>query len=113
MAEKFIKKIKLTDGSTYFLYDANAPRKEDLNNYLPLSGGTITGNLEVDELIVSGKLQVDTIEYQSTETDNVLIQASDGTIKKRSADKLLEDIGGFSCAFDSESGALSLKLGRQ
>ena len=113
MDEKFIKKIKLTDGSTYFIYDAGAPRKADLNNYLPLSGGTITGNLEVDKLIHAGKLQIDTIEYQSTSTDNVLIQAADGTIKKRSTDNLLADIGGFSCSMDSESGTLSFKLGKQ
>lgn len=112
MAEKYIKKIKLTDGSTYFVYDADAPRKADLENYLPLSGGTITGNLEVDELIHAGKLQVDTIEYQSTSTDNVLIQASDGTIKKRSADDLLADIGGYSCSYDSTSGAIAFKLGK-
>lgn len=113
MDEKYIKKIRLTDGSTYYVFDAGAPRKEDLDNYLSLSGGTITGNLEVDGLIRAGELQVDTIEYQSTTTDNVLIQAADGTIKKRSADNLLEDIGGFSCSMDSESGTLSFKLGKQ
>lgn len=113
MAEKYIKKVKLTNGSTYYLYDAGAPRKADLDNYLPLSGGTITGVLEVDELIRAGKLSVDTIEYQNTATDNVLIQAADGTIKKRSTDDLLADIGGFSCSVDSESGILSLQLGKQ
>ena len=113
MAEKYIKKIKLSDGSTYFIYDANAPRKADLDNYLPLSGGTITGNLTVDQLIHAGSLQVDSIEYQSTSTDNVLIQSADGTIKKRSADNLLEDIGGFSCSVDSSSGTLAFKLGKQ
>lgn len=110
---KYIKKVKLSDGSAYYLYDAGAPRTEDLNNYLPLSGGTITGVLEVDELIHAGKLQIDTIEYQSTTTDNVLIQAADGSIKKRSTDDLLADIGGFSCSMDSESGVLSLQLGKQ
>ena len=113
MAEKYIKKIKLTDGSTYYLYDAGAPRKDDLNNYLPLSGGTITGNLEVDKKLRAGTLAVDTIEYQSTSTDNVLIQAADGTIMKRSTDNLLADIGGFSCSMNNETGTLSLQLGKQ
>lgn len=113
MDEKYIKKIKLTDGSTYFIFDAGAPRKADLDNYLPTSGGTITGNLQVDELIRVGSLQVESIEYQSTSTDNVLIQAADGTIKKRSTDTLLADIGGFSCSMDNESGTLSFQLGKQ
>lgn len=113
MDEKYIKKITLTDGSVYYLFDAGAPRKADLDNYLPLDGGTITGNLQVDELIRANKLQVDTIEYQSTITDNVLIQSADGTIKKRSTDNLLADIGGFSCSMDSETGTLSFKLGKQ
>ena len=65
------------------------------------------------ELIHTGKLQIETIEYQSTTTDNVLIQAADGSIKKRSTDDLLADIGGFSCSMDSESGVLSLQLGKQ
>lgn len=113
MAEKYIKKIKLSDGSTYFIYDADAPRKADLDNYLPLSGGTITGNLKVDEMIQAGSLKVDSIEYQSTSTDNVLIQSADGTIMRRSADNLLADIGGFSCSVDSSSGTLAFKLGKQ
>lgn len=112
--EKFIKKIKLTDGSVYYLYDVNAPRKSDLGNYLPLTGGTITGNLKVDQQIEAGTLKVDTIEYHSTSaTDNVLIQAADGTIKKRSADKLLEDIGGCSYSMDTTTGTLSFKIGKQ
>lgn len=111
MAEKYIKKIKLDDGSVYFIYDADAPRKADLDNYLPLSGGTITGNLSVDELITTGKLKVQSIEYLSTSTDNVLIQDADGTIKKRSTDNLLADIGGFSCS--ANDGVLSFKLGKQ
>lgn len=111
--EKFIKKIKLTDGSVYYLYDANAPRISDLENYLPLTGGTVTGNLKVDEQIHAGTLKVDTITYQSTTTDNVLIQAADGTIKKRSADNLLEDIGGCSYSMNGTTGTLSFKIGKQ
>lgn len=36
---------------------------------------------------------------------------ADGTIKKRSTDNLLADIGGFSCSADD--GVLSFKLGKQ
>lgn len=111
--EKYIKKIKFTDGSVYYVYDVNAPRISDLNSYLPKTGGTITGDLTVDGLIQAGTLKVESIEYQSTSTDNVLIQAADGTIKKRSTDNLLADIGGCSYSMDSATGTLSLKIGRQ
>lgn len=113
MAEQYIKKIKLNNGSTYYLYDAGAPRKADLDNYLPIGGGTITGNLQVDQQIIAGTLKVTSIEYQNTATDNVLIQAADGTIKKRSADDLLADIGGCSCSMDKSTGTLSIQLGKQ
>lgn len=111
--EKYIKKIKLDDGSVYYVCDVNAPRISDLDNYLPIAGGTITGNLTVDQKIQAGSLKVVSIEYQSTTTDNVLIQAADGTIKKRSTDNLLEDIGGCSYSMDAATGTLSLKIGRQ
>lgn len=110
--EKYIKKIKLSDGSVYYVYDVNAPRKTDLDNYLPKAGGTITGNLDVDEKIRANKLQIDSVEYQSATTDNVIIQAADGTIKKRSSDKLLGDIGGCSFSMDASTGVLSFKIGK-
>ena len=110
--EKYIKKIKLSDGSVYYVYDINAPRKTDLDNYLPKTGGTITGNLTVDQKLAAGSLQIESIEFQSTTTDNVLIQSADGTIKKRSADKLLEDIGGCSYTMDDSSGVISFKIGK-
>lgn len=112
-SEKYIKKIRLTDGSVFYLYDVNAPRISDLSNYLPLTGGEITGNLKVDQKIMAGELQVESIEYQSTSADHVLIQASDGTIKKRSANELLSDIGGCSYSIDSAKGVLSFKIGKQ
>ena len=110
---KYIKKIRLTDGSTYYLYDAGAPRVEDLENYLPLSGGTITGNLDVDRKITAGELAVDSIEWLNDAAPNVLVQKADGTIAKRSADELLADIGGCSYSMNSTTGVLSFKTGKQ
>jgi len=110
--EKYIKKIILTNNDVYYVYDVGAPRKSDLNDYLPLTGGTITGNLTIDEQLYAGTLKVKTIEYQDIATDNVLIQSADGTVKKRSVDKLLEDIGGCSYSMDTSSGVLSFKIGK-
>ena len=114
MEEKYVKKIKLSDGSTYFVFDASAPRKTDLDNYIPKTGGTITGNLDVDKQIKAGSLSIQSVEFVSQTTpDNVLVQSADGTIKKRSTDKLLEDIGGCSYKYDDLTGTLSFKIGKQ
>lgn len=112
-SKNYIEKIKFTDGSVYYVYDAEAPRTSDLDNYLPTTGGTITGNLTVDTMIAAGELVVERIEWQEEATDNVLIQTADGTIKKRSADNLLEDIGGCSYNIDPEAEELSFKVGKQ
>lgn len=109
---QYIKKIRLSDGATYYIYDAGAPRVEDLENYLPISGGTITGNLEVDQKLTAGELAVESIEWLSTAADNVLVQKADGSIVKRSANNLLADIGGCSYSMDDSTGVLSFKLGK-
>ena len=109
---QYIKKIRLSDGETYWIYDAGAPRTEDLENYLPIAGGTITGNLDVDLKITAGELAVESIEYINTATDNVLIQKADGSIAKRSANNLLEDIGGCSYSMNDSTGVLSFKIGK-
>ena len=114
MAEtKYIKKIKLDNGDVYYLYDTGAPRASDLNNYLPLTGGTITGNLSVDQKITAGTLKVVSIEFITETPTNVLVQDANGNIKKRSTDDLLNDIGGISYSMDDSTGTLSLKFGKQ
>lgn len=111
---RYIKKIQLTDGSVYYIYDSGAARSTDLDNYLPKNGGTITGNLSVDQKIIANNLAILTIEEiaEAYEIDNVLTQASNGDIKKRDTDYLLKDIGGCSYSMDDSSGILSLKLGK-
>lgn len=114
--KKYIKKIKLSDANgneqIRYVYDCGAPRQEELNNYLPLTGGTVTGNLTIDQQLQAGTLKIISIEYQSDATDNVLIQKADGTIMKRSTENLLEDIGGCSYSMDDSTGTLSFKIGK-
>ena len=59
MAEtkKYVQKIVLSDGSVRYFYDAEAPRKSELNDYLPKAGGTIDGDLDI-----SGGLSVGDVE---------------------------------------------------
>ena len=105
-----IKKIKLSDGSIYSIFDEGALRLDPVSNKL------LTGNQVVDNVIIEGNLSILEIDDVPLDAaiDNVLVQdATTGQIKKRSTDKLLEDIGGISYSIDNTSGTLSFKLGRQ
>ena len=109
MANK-IKKIKLSDGSVYSIFDEGALRLDPESNKL------LTGNQVVDNVIIEGNLSILEIDDVPLDAaiDNVLVQdATTGQIKKRSTDKLLEDIGGISYSIDNTSGTLSFKLGKQ
>ena len=105
-----IKKIKLSDGSVYSIFDEGALRLDPESNKL------LTGNQVVDNVIIEGNLsilEIDDVTLDAT-INNVLVQdATTGQVKKRSTDKLLEDIGGISYSIDNTSGTLSFKLGKQ
>lgn len=104
MAE--IKKIKLSDGSIYAIFDEGALRLNE-NNIL------ITGNQIVDAVIIKSGLsilEIDDIPIEQS-IDNVLVQdTKTGRIKKRAANQLLADIGGYSCKVQDE--VFSFKLGK-
>lgn len=105
-----IKKIKLSDGSVYSIFDEGALRLDQNTNKL------ITGNTVVDKILLDGDLFISEIDDVPVEQDinNVLVQDSvTGQIKKRSTDKLLEDIGGISYKIDNDTGTLSFKFGKQ
>lgn len=104
-----IKKIKLSNGSVYSIFDEGSLHLNE-NNVL------ITGNSIVDEAILDGHLyitEIDDIPVNQS-IDNVLVQDSTtGEIKKRTTNKLLEDIGGISYSMDETNGILSLQIGKQ
>lgn len=105
-----IKKIKLSDGSVYSIFDEGALRLDPESNKL------LTGNQIVDNVIIAGSLSILEIDDVPLDAaiDNVLVQdATTGQVKKRSTDKLLEDIGGISYSIDNTSGTLSFKFGKQ
>jgi len=102
-----VRKIKLADGSIYTIFDEGAIRQNE-------QGVLVTGNAIVDEAILQGHLYITEIDDMTVAVENVLTQdSSTGEIKKRDADKLLEDIGGASYNMDSDNGILALKIGKQ
>ena len=110
----YIKKVQLSNGEIYYIYDSGAARLSDLDHYVPNDGGTITGNLQVDQKIITNDLAVLAVEFlaEEYEIDNVLVLDSNGDVKKRSTDYLLKDIGGTSCSVNESNGTLILKRGK-
>ena len=109
--EKYVKKLRFSDGRVYYYYDVTAARAADLENYLALSGGHVTGDVTIDGILAAENLRVASIDDRDLAVTNVLTQDVDtGNIQKRSADDLLSDIGGYSVSFDD--GVLSFKQGK-
>lgn len=103
-----IKKIKLSDGNIYSIFDNGALRLNE-NHIL------ITGNEIVDEVILQGHLYITEIDDVPVEDsiDNVLVQdTTTGEVLKRSVNYVLKDIGGFSASVNEETDTLTLKLGK-
>jgi len=103
-----ITKIKLSNGAVYSIFDTGALR---LNEDKIL----VTGNKIVDKVILEKHLFITEIDNVPLDQDitNVLVQDErTKEIKKRSTDKLLEDIGGISYKLEGD-GVLSLKIGKQ
>lgn len=102
-----IKKIKLSNGDIYSIFDEGALRLDGITHKL------ITGNSIVDQIVLDGDLYIAEVDDTPIDPANVLIwDGSTGKILKRSTDLLLADIGGISYDMDSDNGILSLKFGK-
>ena len=103
-----IKKIKLSDGSVYSIFDEGALR---LNN----DGKLVTGNIVVDQIIVNTDLYITAVDDVPVEQEinNVVTMVQENgkwVMKRRSTNYLLKDIGGTS--HEVEDSTLSLKIGK-
>ena len=103
-----IKKIKLSDGSVYSIFDEGALR---LNN----EGKLVTGNIVVDQIIVNTDLYITAVDDVPVEQEinNVVTMVQENgkwVMKRRSTNYLLKDIGGTS--HEVEDSTLSLKIGK-
>lgn len=112
-----IKKIKLSNGSVYSIFDEGALRLNkgpDGSKKYPDSPDDllITGNAIVDSVLLEGVLKITEIDDVpvGTAIDNVMVAENIGTaedpvyqVKKRSIDQLLEDIGGISYSMNDST----------
>lgn len=104
-----IKRIKLSNGSVYSIFDEGALRLNE-------AGKLVTGNTIVDQIILEGNLYISEIDDVPVDDaiDNVVTMVRDEngyyTLKKRSTEKLLADIGGTS--HEVHGTVLSLHIGK-
>lgn len=103
-----IKRIKLSDGSVYSIFDEGALR---LNN----EGKLVTGNIVVDQIIVNTDLYITAVDDVPVEQEinNVVTMVQENgkwVMRRRSTNYLLKDIGGTS--HEVEDSTLSLKIGK-
>lgn len=93
-----IKKIKLSNGDIYSIFDEGALR-------LAADGRTIiTGRAVVDDPIIDGHLSIIEIDdiplAQSNEI--VLVQGTDGRIQKQNIRQVLRDLGVITASVENE-----------
>ena len=109
MANK-IKKIKLSNGEIYSIFDNDAIHYETKDGNIVM----LTGNTVVDNVILNDGHFIIEIDDTNVAVGNLLtVNTSTGKIEKRDAAKVLEDIGGCSYNMNDSTQTLSLKIGKQ
>ena len=102
-----IKKIKLSNGSVYSIFDEGALRLDN-------EGRLITGNEIVDTLILKGFYitEVNDVPVNDSINNVVTMVQENGqwVMKRRSTEVLLKDIGGTSHTINGD--ILILKIGK-
>lgn len=118
--KRYLTKIQMTDGTIYWIKDADAAH----GDYLPLAGGELSGDvsfvdpdsgdtnvtISTDGSITAQSLKLEDIQEITTTISNVLT-VDDDEIKYHSTDNFLSEIGGYSAKVESEQ--LKLKLGKE
>ena len=82
--------------------------KSHTHSYLPLSGGTLTGNLS-GKYIAGTWLQATASNHSSTKQSKIVVQDANGWLYYRTPDEMKADIGaaGTSAATQSAAGLMS------
>ena len=103
--KQYISKVKMADGTVYWIKDAAIA-----GNYLPLTGGELTGDITLKDTttgdtnitlttegdIIAKSLKLEDIDEKTAAVSNVLTLDDDDSIKFHSTDDFLSEIGGYS-----------------
>ena len=120
--KRYLKKVKLpNDSEILWIRDADAVHTDEidsyLSDYLPLTGGTITGPVTATTITVSDlsvtNLDLGDIPEITTTISNVLTKDEDDNdkLKYHSTDDFLEEIGGIG-VIKVENNVLTYELGK-
>ena len=123
MAEpkQYLKKIKLPNNDVKWIRDDEAVHTDEigsyLSDYLPLTGGTITGPVTATTITVSDlsvtNLDLGDIPEKTITISNVLTkdEQDSNKLKYHSTDDFLEEIGGIGVV-KVENNVLTYELGK-
>lgn len=104
---KKIRKIKLSNGKVYSIFDENGIHVD------PISHKIISGNPVIDTIILDNdSIFISEIDGVVLESDFVVYNPNTGQINYRSKDKVLKDIGGTAYEVDTQQGTLKLQVGK-
>lgn len=104
--EKKIRKIKLSNGQVYSIFDAGGIHID------PASHKLVSGNPVLDTIILDNdSLVISEIDDEEIEAQYVVYNPITGELNYRSKDKVLKDIGGTAYEM-GEDGVLKLKVGK-
>lgn len=98
MAENRIKKIKLSDGSVYSIFDEGSLRL-DSNNRL------ITGNTVVDQIIIKEGLhiaEIDDVPLANVQEKVLVRDATTGEIKQQDIRQVLRNLGLITASVEND-----------
>ena len=99
-----VTKLKLSNGVIYTIFDEMALHMDE-------NGNVITGIEGIDNMIINMGLKLTAVNGKDIAVTNVLSKdMNSNEIFLRDANKLLGDIGGYSCSVNGE--VLNLKLGK-
>ena len=99
--KQYIKKIKLVNGDIKYIRDEEAVHTDELEtalaDYLPLTGGDITGDVNISGSLSAATISLGDIPELTTPVSNVLTKDDDDNdkLKYHSTANFLEEIGGI------------------
>ena len=103
---KKIRKIKLSNGQIYSIFDAGGIHYDERLHKL------VSGNPIVDTVLDTESIRISEIDDIKLTSDFVVYNPETGELNYRSKDKVLKDIGGTAYQLDESDGTLKLQIGK-
>lgn len=116
--KQYIKKIKLVNGDIRYIRDEEAVHSDELEtalaDYLPLTGGEITGDVTINGNLSAATISLGDITAKTTTISNVLTRDEEDSnkLKYHSTDNFLYEIGGIGQVTVDNNNTVIYSLGK-